>query len=69
VRLRALTGFFVAMPLDFGRDEKNDWLGGEKGDFLIADIGGEKGIPTREEYEAKLALDGIPGADDPRKIA
>ena len=69
VRLRALTGFFVAMPLDFGRDEKNDWLGGEKGDFLIADIGGEKGIPTREEYEAKLALDGIPGADHPGKVA
>jgi phosphatidylserine/phosphatidylglycerophosphate/cardiolipin synthase-like enzyme len=67
--LTALTGFFVLMPLDFGKDEKNDWLGGEKSNFLIAANGGEKGIPTHEEYEAKLTLDGVPGADNQGKTA
>lgn len=56
---KQVTGFFVAMPLDFGIDEKNEWLGGQKGDFLIADMGSSSGIPSREAFEGKLKLAGL----------
>ncbi|MBH9577182.1 phospholipase D-like domain-containing protein [Inhella proteolytica] len=56
---KQVTGFFVAMPLDFGIDEKNEWLGGQKGDFLIADMGSPSGIPSREAFEEKLKMAGL----------
>jgi hypothetical protein len=63
-KLGDLKGFFVLMPLDFGKDEKDGRLGGVEGNFLIADKGSQKGIPTHEEYEKKLSDSGIPAAID-----
>ncbi len=50
-KLGELKGFFILMPLDFGIDEKDNWLGGKSGNFLIgqSDRGGENSLALASE--------------------
>ncbi len=60
--LEPIAGFWVSMPLDFGIDEHDVWLGGEKGDFVIA-----KKTP-REPEERRIAEAKQPDIDEGAKV-
>ncbi len=54
-RLAKLKGFFILMPLDFAMEEKDTWLNGKKGNFLISDRGSDESLML-----ASQSVDALP---------